>query len=116
MNRGESANIGTDEVPCGNYSDRSEFEIAYRVAKLAIEDAGIDKNEVGAVLCAAHIMGDKDNTEMVFGRMPEAIGAKGANSTCMTNSATSQGQAGLSPGQRVPGPGNVRRRAALRQQ
>lgn len=81
----------------------AEFEIAYRVAKLAIEDAGIDKNEIGAVLRAAHIMGDKYNTEMVFGRMPEAIGAKGTNITCMTNSAAPQGQANLSPGQRAPG-------------
>jgi acetyl-CoA C-acetyltransferase len=86
MSRGEFAIIGTGEVPCGNYPERSEFETAYTVAKLAIEDAGIDKNEIGAVLCAAHIMGDKYNTEMVFGRMPEAIGAKGTKITCMTNS------------------------------
>jgi len=82
----------------GNYPERLEFEIAYRVAKLAIEDANIGKNEVGVVLCAAHIMGDKYNTEMVFGRMPEAIGADGTNITCTTNSAAAQAQVGLSPG------------------
>ncbi len=76
MARGEFAIIGTGEVPCGIYPQRSEFEIAYRVAKMAIEDAGIDKNQIGAVLNAAHIMGSEFNTEMFFGRLPEAIGAK----------------------------------------
>ncbi|MBN2028368.1 MAG: thiolase family protein [Actinobacteria bacterium] len=89
MGRGEFAIIGTGEVPCGNYPERSEFEIAYTVAREAIRDAGIDKNEIGAVLCAQHIMSNPDNdynTEMVFGRLPEAIGAKGTKITCMTSS------------------------------
>lgn len=72
----EFAIIGTGEVPCGIYPDRSEFEIAYRVAKLALADAGIDKDDVGAVLSAFHIMGSEYNTEAVFGRLPEAIGAR----------------------------------------
>ena len=76
MGKPEFAIIGTGEVPCGIYPTRSEFEIAYRVAKLAIEDAGISKNEIGAALTAAHIMGSEYNTEMFFGRLPEAIGAR----------------------------------------
>jgi acetyl-CoA C-acetyltransferase len=89
MERGEFAIIGTGEVPCGNYPERSEFETAYTVAREAIRDAGIDKDEIGAVLCAQHIMSNPDNdynTEMVFGRLPEAIGAKGCKITCMTSS------------------------------
>jgi acetyl-CoA C-acetyltransferase len=84
MSRGEFAIIGTGEVPCGLYPERSEFEIAYRVAKLAIQDAGIDKNEIGAVLGASHIMGSDYNTEVVFGRLPEAIGAKNCKITAST--------------------------------
>ncbi|MDR3555587.1 MAG: thiolase family protein, partial [Syntrophobacteraceae bacterium] len=76
MSKAEFAIIGTGEVPCGIYPQRNEFEIAYRVAKLAIEDAGINKNDIGAVLSAAHIMGSEYNTEVFFGRLPEAIGAK----------------------------------------
>jgi len=86
MSKGEFAIIGTGEVPCGKYPDRSEFEIAYEVARMAIKDAGIDKNDIGAVLCAQHIMGDEYNTEAVFGRIPEAIGAKNCRITCMTSS------------------------------
>lgn len=89
MSIGEFAIIGTGEVPTGNYPERSEFEIAYNVARMAIQDAGIDKNEIGAVLCAQHIMSNPDNdynTEAVFGRLPEAIGAKNCRITCMTSS------------------------------
>jgi acetyl-CoA C-acetyltransferase len=87
MGSGEFAIIGTGEVPCGNYPERSEFEIAYRVAKQAIEDAGINKNEIGAVLAAGHIMSNPQNdfnTEMYFGRLPEAIGAKGCKIAAST--------------------------------
>jgi acetyl-CoA acetyltransferase len=76
MSKAEFAIIGTGEVPCGIYPDRSEFEIAYRVAKMAIEDADISKDDIGGVLSAAHIMGSEYNTEAFFGRLPEAIGAK----------------------------------------
>ncbi len=89
MSRGEFAIIGTGEVPCGNYPERTEFEIAYTVAREAIRDAGIDKDEIGAILCAQHIMSNPENdynTEMVFGRLPEAIGARGCKITCMTSS------------------------------
>ncbi|MCJ7653543.1 MAG: hypothetical protein MUO75_07575, partial [Actinobacteria bacterium] len=67
MGTGEFAVIGTGEVPSGNYPQRSEFEIAYDVSRLAIRDAGIDKDEIGAVLTAGHIMSNPENdynTEM----------------------------------------------------
>jgi acetyl-CoA C-acetyltransferase len=86
MGKGEFAFIGSGEVPCGNFPERSEYEIAYTVARMAVEDAGIEMKDVGAVLCAAHIMGDGYNTEAVFGRIPEAIGAKNCKITCQTNS------------------------------
>lgn len=76
MAKPEFAIIGTGEVPCGNYPNRSEFEIAYTVAQKAVADAGISMKQVGAVVTAAHIMGSDYNTEMFFGRMPEAIGAR----------------------------------------
>lgn len=90
MSKGEFAIIGTGEVPCGHYPERTEFETAYRVAKMAIEDAGIKAKDIGAVLSAQHIMSpgiENDyNTEAVFGRLPEAIGAKNCKITCLTSS------------------------------
>jgi acetyl-CoA acetyltransferase len=84
MSNGEFAVIGTAEVPCGNYPDRTEFEIAYTLSRMAIKDAGIDKSQIGAVLGAAHIMGSEYNTEVVFGRLPEAIGLRNCQVTGQT--------------------------------
>ncbi len=84
MSKGEFAVIGTGEVPCGNFPERTEFEIAYTVAREAIRDAGIDKDRIGAVLGAAHIMGGEYNTEVVFGRLPEAIGLRNCQVTGQT--------------------------------
>ena len=84
MSKGEFAVIGTGEVPCGNFPERTEFEIAYTVARTAIRDAGIDKARIGAVLGAAHIMGGEYNTEVVFGRLPEAIGLRNCRVTGQT--------------------------------
>jgi acetyl-CoA C-acetyltransferase len=76
MGKGDFAIIGTGEVPHGMFPERSEFEIAYTVARNAVKDAGIEMKDVGAVLTAAHIMGAEYNTEMFFGHLPEAIGAR----------------------------------------
>ena len=78
MSKGDYAVIGTGEVPHGIFPERSEYEIAYTVARAAVKDAGIEMKDVGAVLSAAHIMGSEYNTEIFFGHLPEAIGAKNA--------------------------------------
>ena len=55
MGKGDFAIIGTGEVPHGMFPERSEFEIAYTVARAAVKDAGIDMKDVGSVLsCRAH--------------------------------------------------------------
>jgi acetyl-CoA C-acetyltransferase len=84
MARPEFAIIGTAEVPCGHYPQRNEFEIAYTVARDAVRDAGISMNQIGGVVTAAHIMGGDYNTEMFFGRLPEAIGAKNCRAVATT--------------------------------
>jgi acetyl-CoA C-acetyltransferase len=76
MSKGQFAFIGTGEVPCGRYPERSPLEIASRVAKLAIEDAGIKKTDIDAVLSAVAIMDNDYNTELFFGRLPEALGLR----------------------------------------
>lgn len=86
MAKAEFAIIGTGQVPCGIFPQRSEFEIAYRVAKLAIEDAGLRKEDIGGVVNAGHIMGSEYNIEMTFGKLPEAIGARNCRMVAMTNS------------------------------
>lgn len=84
MGKGNYAIIGTGEVPCGFYPERSEYEISYMVARMAVKDAGIDIKDVGAVLSAAHIMGSEYNTEIFFGHLPEAIGARNCRDVSTT--------------------------------
>ena len=84
MARAEFAIIGTAEVPCGHYPQRNEFEIAYTVARDAVRDAGISMTQIGGVVTAAHIMGSDYNTEMFFGRLPEAIGATNCRAVATT--------------------------------
>lgn len=89
----EFAIIGSAEVPCGRYPDRSEFEIGYRVARAAVADAGITMDKIGAIVTTAQIMGSEYNTEMFFGRMPEALGARNckAVATTISGGASSHG-------------------------
>lgn len=76
MSKGQFAIIGTGEVPCGRYPERSPLEIATRVARSAIEDAGINRDDVDAVLSAATLMENAYTTELFFGRLPEAFGLR----------------------------------------
>lgn len=83
MGRARYAIIGTGEVPCGIYPERSEFEIAYIVSRAAIRDAGLSPADIDAIICIPHIMGDEYNTEVMFGHLPEAIGAKNCKYTAI---------------------------------
>lgn len=82
MGKAEVAIIGVGQVPTGIFPDRTEYEIAYRASQMAIQDAGIDKNLIGGSVGFAHIMGAEYNTEVFFGRLPEAMGLKGCKMAC----------------------------------
>lgn len=82
MNRGDLAIIGGADVPHGRFPDRSEYEIAYTVARAAVRDAGLEMKDIGAVINAPHIMGSEYNTEVFFGLLPEAIGARNSKVFC----------------------------------
>ncbi len=84
MAKSEFAIIGTAEAPCGHYPQRSEFEIAYAVAREAVRDAGLSMKQIGGVVTTAHIMGADYNTEMFFGRLAEAIGASNCHAVATT--------------------------------
>ncbi len=86
MSKGQFAIIGTGEVPCGWYPDRSHLEIASMAAYLAIKDAGINKDDIDGVLGQMSIMGNDWNTEVTFGRLPEALGIKNCKTTALVSS------------------------------
>jgi acetyl-CoA C-acetyltransferase len=82
MGKGDLAFIGGADVPHGRFPDRTAYEIAYTVARKAVRDAGLEMKDIGAVVSAAHIMGSEYNTEIFFGHLPEAIGAKNSKIFC----------------------------------
>ncbi|MCB8817848.1 thiolase family protein [Desulfosporosinus shakirovi] len=86
MSKAQFAIIGTGEVPCGMYPDRTPLEIASWAAYKAIKDAGINKNHIDGVLGAMSIMDNDWNTEVTFGRLPEALGIKNCKTTALVSS------------------------------
>lgn len=81
MSKAQFAIIASGTVPCGIFPDRSPLEIVCQAGHQAILDAGINKNEIDAVYGAAAILDGDWNTEIMFGRLPEALGLKNCKMT-----------------------------------
>ena len=85
MNNPNLAIIGIGEVPTGIYPNRSRWDIIYETCISAIRDAGIDKNEVEAVVTVAPQAQPEIYAEISFGKIPEELGLKGCKDVCMCN-------------------------------
>jgi len=84
MSRGKAkgAIIGIGEVPTGRFQETEAIEFAMKSAKLAIEDAGIDKEEIDCIMPTAAMFSGVFTNEMATGRMVEELGLKGVKSNC----------------------------------
>ena len=98
--KGKVAFIGIGEVPTGRYPETAAIYHAIESAKLAIRDAGINKDEIDYVLPCAALFSPQFNTELVTCRIVEELGLKnvkkncqifagGSSSTCATEIAAS---------------------------
>ena len=98
--KGKVAFIGIGEVPTGRYPETAAIYHAIESAKLAIRDAGINKDEIDYVLPTAALFSPQFNTELVTCRIVEELGLKnvkkncqifagGSSSTCATEIAAS---------------------------
>lgn len=85
MNNAKLAIIGIGEVPTGMYPDRSRWDIIYETCILAVRDAGINKNEVEAVVTVAPQAQPEIYAEISFGKIPEELGLKGCKDVCTCN-------------------------------
>ncbi len=72
--KGQAAIVGIGEVPTGRFPDRPAIYSALESARLAILDAGIDKNEIDTVLPTAALYSSQFNTELVCSRIVEELG------------------------------------------
>jgi acetyl-CoA C-acetyltransferase len=75
--KGQAAIVGIGEVPTGRFPDRPAIYSAIESARLAIEDAGIDKDEIDTVLPTAALYSPQFNTELVCSRLVEELGLAG---------------------------------------
>ena len=77
--------IGVAEVPTRRMPERSRWDILLDVCMGAIRDAGIDKNEVNAVISPNPMAQAQMALELALGKLPEVLGLKGCRDICVTN-------------------------------
>lgn len=77
--------IGVFEVPTLRNPERTRWDILLDVCKGAIIDAGIDKNDVGAVISVNPMAQAQLSLDMALGKIPEILGLKGCRDICVTN-------------------------------
>jgi acetyl-CoA acetyltransferase len=77
--RGKIAIVGIGEVPTGRYPERSAIQCAIEAARLAIQDSGVNKDQIDAVIPTAALCSPKFNTDLVTGRVWEELGLKVRN-------------------------------------
>ena len=69
--------VGIAEVPTRRMPERGRWDILLDVCKGAVLDAGIDKNDVGAVISVNPMAQPAMQNDMSLGKIPEILGLKG---------------------------------------
>ncbi|MBW1855857.1 MAG: thiolase family protein [Deltaproteobacteria bacterium] len=69
--------IGIGEIPSGWYPETTCIDQAVKVIKEAVLDAGISKDDIGALLIPPPLAGEKDEYHLSFSRIVEEMGLKG---------------------------------------
>ncbi|MBU3915868.1 thiolase family protein [bacterium] len=87
--KGKIAFVGIGEVPTGRYPDTAAIYHAIESAKLAIRDAGINKDDIDYVMPTASLYSPAFNTELVTCRIVEELGLKNCKNNCQVFSGGS---------------------------
>ena len=90
-----AAFIGIGEVPTGRFPETAAIYHAIESAKLAIRDAGIDKEEIDFVMPTASLYSPAFNTELVTCRIVEELGLKNVKKNCQVFAGGSSSSCGL---------------------
>ncbi len=93
--RGKTAIIGIGEIPTGRHADRPAISFALDSARMAISDAGIDKDEIDFVMPTGALFSSQFNTELVTCRLVEELGLKNVVGNCQVFSGGSSSTNGL---------------------
>jgi len=93
--KGNVAIAGIGEVPTGRFPDTAAIYHAIESARLAIKDAGIDKDEIDFVMPTAALFSPPFNTELVTCRVVEELGLKRCKKNCQVFAGGSSSSCGL---------------------
>ncbi len=77
--------VGIAEVPTKRDPERTRWDMLTEVCMGAIRDAGIDKDEVEAVISVNPMAQPQMALDMALGRVPEVLGLKGCKDICVLN-------------------------------
>ncbi|XXK43981.1 thiolase family protein [Porticoccaceae bacterium nBUS_17] len=77
--------IGIAEVPTKRDPERTRWDILLEVCMGAVRDAGIDKNQINAVISPNPMAQPEMQNDMALGKIPEVLGLKGCRDICITN-------------------------------
>ena len=80
--KGKTAIVGIGEVPTGRFPDTAAIYHAVESAKLAIRDAGIEKDDIDFCMPTASLFSPQFNTELVTCRVVEELGLKNCKKNC----------------------------------
>ncbi len=89
--RGTTAIVGVGEIPNGRYPERGAISFALEAARLAIRDAGIDKDEIDFVIPTTAVFSFQFSNELTTCRLVEELGLKHvtANATVFSGGSSS---------------------------
>ena len=93
--KGKVAIVGIGEVPTGRFPETAAIYHAIESAKLAIRDAGIDKDEIDYSMPTAALFSPPFNTELVTCRVVEELGLKNCKKNCQVFAGGSSSSCGL---------------------
>jgi len=93
--KGSVAIVGIGEVPTGRFPETGAIYHAIESAKLAIRDAGIDKDEIDYSMPTAALFSPPFNTELVTCRVVEELGLKNCKKNCQVFAGGSSSSCGL---------------------
>ena len=85
MTKSGLAVVGIAEVPTGRDPARARWDILLDVCMGAINDAGIDKNLIGAVISNNPMAQPSMQNDMSLGKIPEVMGLKGCRDIAICN-------------------------------
>ncbi len=87
--RGKTAIVGIGEVPTGRHPEQGAISFALDSARMAIQDAGIGKDEIDFVIPTGSLFSSQFSNELATCRIVEELGLRNVTANCQVFSGGS---------------------------